>query len=337
MKKSIIAIINLIGLSWAAAQIPVECDLPEVFAAEAQWQTITSGHAGCEGAQWIGDTLYYAAHHDNLAFQWSLKSGLVIWRKDSPEATSFRPDGKGGFYVVEQTTRQLTRWNTQGQRLEVLASHFEGKRLNRPNDCVVHPDGSVWFTDPDWLFNNSRPNDIKELDGQYVFRFDAKTNKLTKASKGWLKPNGIAFSTDGSQLYITDSETAHVYVTPVNADGTLGERKVFATFEERGLDGLLYDRAGRLWCCTQNGVRIIGPSGQPLGLLKTPGKPTSLSFGAKGQMGVTTFRSESFKTSRLKSSPFFLPRLTHDDRAHLFSECRRGRAAPGRRRAPAHA
>jgi hypothetical protein len=46
----------------------VECDLVSVFPPHASWRAISSGHAGCEGAQWIGDTLHYAAHHDGFAF-----------------------------------------------------------------------------------------------------------------------------------------------------------------------------------------------------------------------------------------------------------------------------
>jgi gluconolactonase len=244
-------------------------------------------HTGCEGAQWIGDTLHYAAHHDGFAFKWTANTGLMVWRKDSPEATSFRPDGNGGFYVVEQTTRQLARWNAKGERVEVLADRFEGKLLNRTNDCVVHPDGSVWFTDPDWLFSK-RPQEKKELSGQFVFRWDPKTRSLTKAADGFDKPNGIAFSPDTKQLFITDSGTEHVYCFAVRGDGSLSDRQVFASFAEKGLDGLAFDRAGRLWCCTKDGIRIVDRIGKVIGLLKTPNKPTSIAFGTEGRVCVTT-------------------------------------------------
>lgn len=266
---------------------PVECSVPGVFAADAAWQTLTSVHAGCEGAQWVGETLHYAAHHDGFAFKWSEATGLVIWRKDSPEATSFRPDGAGGFFVVEQTTRQLTRWNASGERVEVLADRLDGLRLNRPNDCVVKSDGTVWITDPDFLFKQ-RPDEVKELPGQFVFRYDPATKTLTKAAEGFDKPNGLAFSPDEKHLFITDSGMENVFRLPVNADGTLGEREVFATFAEKGLDGLAFDPAGRLWCCTRDGIRIIAADGAVLGLLKTPGKPTGIAFGPDGRLCVTT-------------------------------------------------
>ena len=99
-------------------RLPIEVISGESpFAENSQWQQLSGGHAGCEGAQWEirNDmlTLMYAAHHDQLAYRWTEANGLTVWRDDSPEATSFRPDGKGGYYVVEQTTRQLARWDAE--------------------------------------------------------------------------------------------------------------------------------------------------------------------------------------------------------------------------------
>lgn len=264
----------------------VECDLSGLFAEGANWQLIGGGYAGCEGAQWLGDTLHFAAHHDGFAFRWSETTGLMAWRKDSPEATSFRTDGKGGFFVVEQTTRLLARWNAKGEQVEVLADRFEGRRLNRPNDVVVKSDGTLWLTDPDFLFSK-RPGDKKELPGQFVFRLDPKTKTLVKAAEGFDKPNGIVFSPDEKHLFITDSGTPNIFRFAVHSDGTLGPRETFATFAEKGLDGLAFDPQGRLWCCTRAGIRIIGGDGKALGLIKTPGKPTSIAFGPEGRLAVT--------------------------------------------------
>jgi gluconolactonase len=284
--RSLLALVVL-SAHVCAGEPPVECSLAGLFAPQAGWRALSSGHAGCEGAQWIGETLHYAAHHDGFAFTWSEATGLVVWRKDSPEATSFRPDGMGGFYVVEQTTRQLARWNARGERVEVLATHFDGKKLNRPNDCVVKSDGTVWFSDPDWLFTR-RPQDTKELPGQYVFRFDPARKILTKAAEGFDKPNGIVFSPTEEHLFLTDSGTGHVYRFPVRADGTLGEREVFTATAGKGVDGLALSPQGHVWVCTREGIRIIALDGQVLGLLKTPGTPTSIAFDGTGRLAVTT-------------------------------------------------
>ena len=111
-------------------RLPIEVISGESpFAENSQWQQLSGGHAGCEGAQWEirNDmlTLMYAAHHDQLAYRWTEANGLTVWRDDSPEATSFRPDGKGGYYVVEQTTRQLARWDADGKRVAILADRLK--------------------------------------------------------------------------------------------------------------------------------------------------------------------------------------------------------------------
>ena len=256
-------------------------DVPGIFASNAHWQQLSGGHVGTEGPQWIVNqgepTLHYAAHHDHLAYRWTERGGLSVWRDDSPEATSFRPDGRGGFYVVEQTNRRLTRWDANGRMTEVLADKFEGKKLNRPNDVIVKSDGTLWFTDPDFLFVQ-RPQDVKELAGQSVYRLDPATKALTAVARDFDKPNGIAFSPDEAWLYVTDSGTPSLYRWPVLAGGRLGPREVFATFTEKGLDGLAFDSAGRLWCATKDGIRVLDQTGKILGLIKTPGKPTAFAF-----------------------------------------------------------
>ena len=267
------------------------------FAPGARWTTIGGGYAGSEGAQWIGETLHFAAHHDRFAFKWTEKNGLVVWRDDAPEATSFRPDGRGGFYVVEQTTRQLARWNEQGRRTEVLADRFEGKRLNRPNDAVVRADGTVWFSDPDWLFAQ-RKDDIKELSEQNLYRYDPRTKALSVVARGFDKPNGFVFSPDGTLLYVTDSGGFDVLRFAVNADGTLGRREIFATLKVRGLDGLAFDHAGCLWCAALDGVHVFDSTGRDLGVITLPSKPTAIAFAtAPSRLVCVTTRDAAFVTA----------------------------------------
>lgn len=255
----------------------VVCDVPGIFSKDSRWQLLGNGYAGCEGAQWNGDRLHFAAHHDRFAFTWTTADGLKVWRDDSPEATSFRPDGDGGYYVVEQSTRQLARWDANGRRVEVLSNQYQGKRLNRPNDCVIHPDGSVWFTDPDYLFKQ-RPEEIKELDGQFIFRYDPLDGSLSKVTSQLNKPNGIAFSPDGKSLFVTDSATNDLYKWPVGSKGQLGQREVFATLPDKGNDGLAFDPQGRLWCCAKEGIVILNESGECVAFIRTPNQPTSIAF-----------------------------------------------------------
>lgn len=266
----------------------------EIFTPDAKWTKLSSGHAGCEGAQWIMEdgipTLYYAAHHEFLAYKWTEKTGLKVWRNDTPEATSFRPDGKGGYYVVEQNTRRLVRWNKNAQVSEVLVASYEGKRLNRPNDVRLKSDQTLWFTDPAFLFKK-RPQDKKELKGQYVFRYDLKSKKMTAVVKGLKNPNGIAFTPDEKFLYIGDSGT--IYRWSVSQSGELENKQVFAK-SQKGLDGLSFDPQGRLWACLLGSIKIFTQQGKVVGEVKTLGKPTSIDFSVEAKMVCVTMRDSAY-------------------------------------------
>ena len=295
-------------LSLTALQAePVTSEPPafaeNTFAENAIWQKIGGGYKGCEGAQWIAENgepvLHFAAQHDQLALKWSPETGLVSWRDDSPAATSFRPDGTGGYYVVEQETRRVTRWNEKAEVTEILADTFEDKKLNRPNDAVVGPDGALWFTDPDFNLN-SGSDEKKEQAGQFVFRLDLKTKQLTAAIRDITKPNGIAFTPDGKFLYVSDAASPNLFRWPVDESGSLGKRGTFAKFKEKGLDGLAFDPHGNLWCATNSGIRIMDSTGKQLALLKTPNKPTSIAFSQEHNLVCITVRDACYIT-RIKN------------------------------------
>jgi len=273
----------------------------------AQLEFLAGGFNGCEGAQWIaeadapgGGHLRFGAVHTDVAFRWDEKNGLRGLRSPSFEASAFRPHPAGGLIVAEQTTRQLVRYEPDG-RVTVLVDRFEGRRLNRPNDIAVRRDGTVWFTDPDYLFNQ-RPHDIKELAGQYVFRFNPATGELRAVVIDLKLPNGIAFSPDESAIYLGDSGAGSVDRWPVHADGTLGARVQFVRPRHGGPDGVSVDAAGNVWIASAKAVEVFSPAGKPLGELAVPGKrPAAVAFG--GSRGEWLFICTREAVWRLKINP----------------------------------
>ena len=251
----------------------------------AQPEFLAGGFNGCEGAAWIaeagapgGGHLRFGAVHTDVAFRWDEKNGLRGLRSPSHEASAFRAHPAGGLIVAEQGARRLVRYEDDG-RVTVLAERFEGKLLNRPNDLAVRRDGTVWFTDPDYLFKQ-RPQETKELPGQYVFRLNPATGELRAVVTDLKLPNGIAFSPDESWLYLGDSGTGAVDRWPVKNDGTLGVRATFVKPRHGGPDGVTVDRAGNVWIASAKAVEVFSPAGQPLGELTVPGKrPAATAFG----------------------------------------------------------
>ena len=98
------------------------------------------------------------------------KSGVREVMSPSNKGNGMTYDAALNLLVCEHSTSSVARFSPDGRR-EVIASHFEGKELNSPNDICVSASGSVYFTDP-WYgrmphYGVERP---RQLGWQGVFR-----------------------------------------------------------------------------------------------------------------------------------------------------------------------
>jgi gluconolactonase len=81
-------------------------------------------------------------------------------------------------------------------------------------------------------------------------------------------------------LYVTNGGT--ILAFDVQADGSTGNRRDFATLESGGTgDGMAIDAAGRLYVTSQPGVQVFDRSGKYLGLIPTPRNAISVAFAGR--------------------------------------------------------
>lgn len=107
-------------------------------------------------------------------------------------------DKPGGLYFMQATAPY---------NVELLISHYHGREFNSVNDVVIHEDGSIWFTDPPYGFEqNYRPS--LRLPPQ-VYRYDPATKSIRAMADGFGHPNGLCFSPDEKTLYVTDTDWMH--------------------------------------------------------------------------------------------------------------------------------
>src|SRR5580700_9817937 len=97
---------------------------------------------------------------------------------------------------------------TPDGKYKILADHYDGKKLNSPNDVIVGPDGALYFTDPTL---DLIAGEKQEIPFQGVYRLDAKGN-VRLLTKDLTQPNGLAFSPDGKHFYVDDSEQRNIRV-----------------------------------------------------------------------------------------------------------------------------
>lgn len=148
---------------------------------------------------------------------------------------------------------------------------------NRFNDGKCDPAGRLWVASMD--DGCSQPTgQVWRVSTQFV---------PSRMVGGFAVGNGFGWSPDGETMYFTDSNNRVIFAYPFNrAEGTLGERRVFATIPaDAGYpDGLTVDAEGGVWSAHWDGWRVTRylPDGRIDRVVRMPvPRPTSLAFGGQ--------------------------------------------------------
>jgi gluconolactonase len=264
--------------------------------------------AGCrwsEGPVYVGDGRYvlWSDIPNDRILKWEEESGVVsVFRKTSWNANGNTRDRQGRLVTCEHRGRRVTRTEYDGS-ITVLMDHYQGRRLNSPNDVVVKSDGSIWFTDP--VFGILGYYEGEKADPELppsVYRIDGQTGEASLIADDVDGPNGLAFSPDESILYIVASRaqpTRKIIACDVVGGTKVGNPRVFIDAGPGTPDGFRVDIHGNLWCgwgmgdAELDGVRIFNNAGAPIGHIALPERCANLCFGGRWRNRLFTAASHS--------------------------------------------
>lgn len=248
-------------------------------------ESVATGFRFLEGPIWHSRDhhLIFSDIMGNALYKWNEVDGVALLRENSYMANGNTYDGEGRILTCEHATSRVTRTELNGE-VVVLASHYQGKELNSPNDIVVKSDGAVYFTDP----NPGRGPRVgvpreQELSFQGVYRY-TESDGLTLLVDDFSKPNGLCFSLDERYLFINDTDRQHIRRFEVKADGTLVNGCLWADMvgKEPGVaDGMKVDQEGHLYCSGPGGIQIFAEDGTILGRILTPEIAANFTWGDK--------------------------------------------------------
>ncbi|MGC7102446.1 SMP-30/gluconolactonase/LRE family protein [Amycolatopsis lurida] len=242
-----------------------------------------------EGTRWAEGPAYFAAGRylvwsdipNDRMLRWDETNGVVsVFRGPAGYTNGATVDPQGRLVSCEQGNRRVTRTEPDGS-ITVIADKYRGKRFNSPNDVVVAADGAHWFTDPSYGIDSDYEGHRaeSEIGACHVYRVDPGTGEAAIVADDFRRPNGLAFSLDGSRLYIADTGVNHIRVFDVRESGTLGGGEEFATCDAGRFDGLRLDNTGRVWAAAGDGLHCFDPDGTRIGKLKVPEVVANFVFG----------------------------------------------------------
>lgn len=242
------------------------------------------GHAKLEklwtGSRWAEGPAYFAAGkylvwsdipNDRLMRYDETDGSVSVFWQGCGNHNGHTVDQQGRLISCEHLNRCVSRIEHDGSRT-VLASHWQGKRLNSPNDVVVAGDGAIWFSDPTYGIDSDYEGIAapSEIGASHVYRIDPASGAVDAVVKDRVKPNGLAFSRDGRQLFVADTGRSHVPDLPititrytVSADGRgVGSGETFCSRDAGFYDGFRVDRHDNIWTSAGTTVCCHGPDGK---------------------------------------------------------------------------
>lgn len=260
--------------------------LQELLVAAPQFERIASGLGFTEGPVWRGDHLLFSDIPNDRICRWrELPDGpeLTTFRAGNGSSNGLTLDRDGHLMAATHGAREVL-WFDADDKPHRIATEFEGRRLNSPNDLAMRRAGDLYFTDPPYGIDALGPEACEQpVNGVYRLAPDGSVHLVADRFK---RPNGLAFAPDDTVLYVGDSGGPRdIWALDVALDGSLANARQFVDMDAHRAannpDGMKCDMDGRLWSTGPGGIWVIEPDGTVLGVITTPARPSNIAWGGK--------------------------------------------------------
>lgn len=275
--------------------------------------------AGPDGAIYFSDIYFTGASADKPAgriLKFDPKTNkTTVHCPDSGQSNGLMFDAKGRLIAAcgANFGKQALCHITPAGKVKVLVDKFRGKKFLSPNDLVILPNGSIYFSDPRYV----GPEPL-EIDHMSVYRYDPD-GSIHRATTNIRKPNGVIVSPDAKTLYVAETDNGSdgrnpdakpgprrmtLNAFPIKPDGSLGKKTVLVNFgQELGIDGMTVDTHGNIYAAVRSeprhGIVVFSPKGKELGDVPMQDLPTNCCFGI-GTQSSTLYVSGGKALYRVK-------------------------------------
>jgi gluconolactonase len=262
-------------------------ELDAVLDADQKPIVLAEGFKWTEGPVWVEklQILLFSDIPQNKIFKWTEKAGLEEYLFPAgytgtadggrePGSNGLLLDKKGNLVLCQHGDRQLAQMNAPLDKPEArfvsIASSYQGKKFNSPNDAVQHSNGDFYFTDPPY---GLAKKENQELDYQGVYRV-GKNGEVTLLIDSINRPNGIALTRDEKHLLVGNSEGERPYLYAYELDNKGNVKSGAIVFDFSawggGPDGFKVSKSGLIFSSGPGGIWILNADYKAIGRIRIP-------------------------------------------------------------------
>ncbi|MCW9705235.1 SMP-30/gluconolactonase/LRE family protein [Fodinibius salsisoli] len=285
----------------------MEPELSELLDVNARPEVIGEGYEWSEGPVWVEEHqfLLFSDIPNNVIHKWKEGEGVTEYLKPAGYTGTEERGGElgsngliigndGSLLMAQHGDRRIVRMDAPltdpKPNFVTLADRFNNKRINTPNDLVQHSNGSIYFTDPPYGFEQRGNDPAQELDFQGVYRL-SPSGDIELVTDELYRPNGVALSPDEKTLYVGNSgrEEPIWLAFDVAEDGSTSNGRVFldpqkVVDQPGGPDGMDVDTEGNIYSTGPGGVWVISPEAKVLGIINIDRPTSNCTIGNDGKV-----------------------------------------------------
>ncbi len=211
-------------------------------------EPLLTGLSFGEGPRWRNDRLYFSDFyvHQVRTVDESGKAETIVEVPGQPSGLGWRPDGT--MLIVSMTDRRLMRFAAGKLSVEAeLGSLATG----HCNDMIVDAKGRSYVGN--FGFDRHAGEARRTT---CLIRIDAD-GSVHKAADDLLFPNGTVITPDGKTMIVGETFAHRLTAFDLASDGTLSNRRIWATIEGCFPDGICLDAEGAIWVSDPFGRRVL--------------------------------------------------------------------------------
>jgi gluconolactonase len=244
--------------------------LNDILIENQGWELVGEGYSFTEGtiANEKGE-VFFQDFPKAMTYKIGLDGVVNLLKLDSKSASGTAIGSDGKRYAVSGKSRKVYSYDFN-EKETILADSISG------NDIAVAKNGNIYITAPE---GSEKPSKL------YLIR---PSGEKVVLDEGLKFANGLTFTPDQTQLYVTESATHWVWIYQIQADGTLTNKQRFGWLHSKDMDGNAWadgikcDKDGKVYVATNLGIQILDQLGRVNAIIPMPtGAAANLCFGGK--------------------------------------------------------